>query len=284
MQEPSHSQWSGKTDGTSWMQNALIGMYRYMPLRLLYGVMALVVPFYMIFNRSGYKAMYSFFRKRMGYGPFKSFFSVYGNHYNFGMVILDRFAVYAGKKFDVTVEGQELFDNLESSEKGFIMLSSHVGCYELAGYSLVSKHKTFNAIVYAGESKAIMKNRDRILREHNMRMIPVMGDMSHLFAINAALDNNEILSMPADRLFGSSKSVTCKFFGEDAKFPKGAYALAKAKDVKMLAVFVMKEKAKKYHAYVREVADTNGFATELEQIVRKYPKQWYNYFDFWNQG
>ncbi|MBO4875435.1 MAG: lysophospholipid acyltransferase family protein [Bacteroidales bacterium] len=284
MQEPSHSQWSGKTDGTPWMQNALIGMYRYMPLRLLYGVMALVVPFYMIFNRRGYKAMYSFFRKRMGYGPFKSFFSVYGNHYNFGMVILDRFAVYAGKKFSVTVDGQELFDNLECSEKGFIMLSSHVGCYELAGYSLVSKHKTFNAIVYAGESQAIMKNRDRILREHNMRMIPVMGDMSHLFAINAALDNNEILSMPADRLFGSSKSVTCKFFGEDAKFPKGAYALAKAKDVKMLAVFVMKEKAKRYHAYVREVADANGFATELEQIVRKYPKQWYNYFDFWNQG
>ncbi|MBQ2575243.1 MAG: lysophospholipid acyltransferase family protein, partial [Bacteroidales bacterium] len=189
-----------------------------------------------------------------------------------------------GKKFSVTVDGQELFDKLESSEKGFIMLSSHVGCYELAGYSLVSKHKTFNAIVYAGESQAIMKNRDKILREHNMRMIPVMGDMSHLFAINAALDNNEILSMPADRLFGSSKSVTCKFFGEDAKFPKGAYALAKAKDVKMLAVFVMKEKAKKYHAYVREVADANGFATELEQIVRKYPKQWYNYFDFWNQG
>ena len=46
----------------------------------------------------------------------------------------------------------------------------------------------------------------------------------------------------------------------------------------------MKEKAKKYHVYVREVVDANGFAAELEQIVRKYPKQWYNYFDFWNQG
>ena len=26
-----------------------------------------------------------------------------------------------------------------------------------------------------------------------------------------------------------------------------------------------------------------GYVRELERIIRLYPTQWYNYFDFWNQ-
>ena len=94
-----HNEWSGKTDGQPWMQRSLIAMFRVLPLWLLYGVMALVIPFYMIFNRKGYQAIYVFFRKRIGYGPLKSFGNVYLNHFRFGQVILDRFGAFAGKKY-----------------------------------------------------------------------------------------------------------------------------------------------------------------------------------------
>ena len=291
-----HNEWSGKTDGLPWMQRSLIAMFRVLPLWLLYGVMALVVPFYMIFSRKGYQAMYSFFRERMGCSRWKSFWSVYANHFKFGQVILDRFGVYAGKKYTFVTEGQELMDELETHPEGFISLSSHVGNYEIAGYSLKPKNKTFNALVFAGETATVMENRQRILSQNNMNMIPVKDDLSHLFAVNAALDNGEIVSMPADRIFGSQKSVECQFFGATARFPLGAFAMTVQKDVSVLAVFVMKEGMKKYHAYVREIQcdkQTNkreqmsqlaqNFATELENIVRRYPTQWFNYFDFWKQ-
>ena len=105
-----HNQWSGKTDGQPWMQRSLIAMFRVVPLWLPYGVMALVVPFYMIFNRKGYKAMYRFFRDRMNYDSWKSFGKVYANHFRFGQIILDRFGVYAGKKYTFVTDGQELMD------------------------------------------------------------------------------------------------------------------------------------------------------------------------------
>ena len=291
-----HNEWSGKTDGLPWMQRSLIAMFRVLPLWLLYGVMALVVPFYMLFSRKGYQAMYGFFRERMGYSRWKSFWSVYANHFKFGQVILDRFGVYAGKKYQFFTEGQELMDELETHPEGFISLSSHVGNYEIAGYSLKPKKKKFNALVFAGETATVMENRQRILSQNNMSMIPVKEDLSHLFAVNAALDNGEIVSMPADRIFGSQKSVECQFFGATARFPLGAFAMAVQKDVPMLAVFVMKEGMKKYHAYVREIQCdkhankreqmnqlAQNFATELENIVRRYPTQWFNYFDFWKQ-
>ena len=291
-----HNEWSGKTDGLPWMQRSLIAMFRVLPLWLLYGVMALVVPFYMIFNRKGYQAMYGFFRERMGYSRWKSFWSVYANHFRFGQIILDRFGVYAGKKYRFTNEGQELMDELEKHPEGFILLSSHVGNYEIAGYSLKPKHKKFNALVYAGETATVMENRQRILSQNNMSMIPVKEDLSHLFALNAALDNGEMVSMPADRIFGSQKSVECQFFGTKANFPLGAFAMAVQKNVPMLAVFVMKEGMKRYHAYVQEVTCdpqankreqmaqlAQSFATRLEGIVRRYPTQWFNYYDFWEQ-
>ena len=291
-----HNEWSGKTDGQPWMQRSLIAMFRVLPLWLLYGVMALVVPFYMLFSRKGYQAMYRFFRERIGYGPWKSFWSVYANHFRFGQIILDRFGVYAGKKYHFVNEGQKLMDELENHPEGFVVLSSHVGNYEIAGYSLKPKSKKFNALVYAGETATVMENRQRILSQNNMSMIPVKEDLSHLFALNAALDNGEIVSMPADRIFGSQKNVECQFFGAKANFPLGAFAMAVQKDVPMLAVFVMKEGMKTYHAYVREiVCDPHGgrrermaqlaqsFACCLESIVRQYPTQWFNYFDFWEQ-
>ena len=278
-----HNQWSGKTDGQPWMQRSLIAMFRVVPLWLPYGVMALVVPFYMIFNRKGYKAMYRFFRDRMNYGKWKSFWKVYANHFRFGQIILDRFGVYAGKKYRFITEGQELMDELEMHPEGFVNLSSHIGNYEIAGYSLKPKSKRFNALVYAGETATVMENRQKMLSQNNMSMIPVKEDMSHLFLLNNAIDNGEIVSMPADRIFGSQKAVECQFFGEKARFPMGAFALASKKNVPMLAVFVMKESYKTYHAYVREIKNAQDFADNLEEIVKKYPTQWFNYFDFWKQ-
>ena len=278
-----HNQWSGKTDGQPWMQRSLIVMFRVLPLWLPYGVMALVVPFYMIFNRKGFNAMYRFFRERFHFGRWKSFWKVYANHFRFGQIILDRFGVYAGKKYRFIVDGQELMDELETHPEGFVNLSSHVGNYEIAGYSLKPKSKRFNALVYAGETATVMENRQKMLSLNNMSMIPVREDMSHLFLLNNAIDNGEIVSMPADRIFGSQKAIECQFFGEKARFPMGAFALASKKNVAMLAVFVMKESYRTYHAYVRGIKNAQDFADNLEEIVKRYPRQWFNYFDFWKQ-
>lgn len=292
-----HNEWSGKTDGQPWMQRSLIVMFRMLPIAVMYGFMAIfIVPFYIIFNRKGYNSTYTFFRKRFKYGRFKSFCKVYANHFRFGQIILDRFGVYAGKKYKFDIEGQDFLDELESHPEGFVLLSSHVGNYEIAGYSMKTKAKKFNALVYAGETATVMENRRRILSQNNMNMIPVMADMSHLFALNSAIDNGEIVSMPADRIFGSQKAAECTFFGETARFPLGAFALSAQKNVPVLAIFIMKESTRKYHAYIRKIQCdrsakireqmnemAQNFAENLEEIVRKYPTQWFNYFDFWKQ-
>lgn len=290
-----HSRWSGKTDGLPWMQRSLIRMFHWVDIRILYVIMGGIVPFYMLLNHQGYVAIYSFFRNRLSFSPLKSFFYVYLNHFIFGQIILDRFAAYAGRKFSFEIENQELFTHLSSCKEGFIQLSSHVGNYELAGYSLVAKEKRFNILVFSGETEAVMQNRERMLSGNNMRMVPMAPDFSHIFILNNALMNGEIVSIPGDRIFGSSKYVECLFFDKKARFPLGPFALAVQREVSMLAVFVMKETYNKYRVFVRSLPLNKqlatqreqmahlaqSFATELEKIIRRYPTQWFNYYDFW---
>lgn len=290
-----HEQWSGRTDGQPWMQRTLIKIFKVTDIRIMYFMMGWVVPFYMLRNHKEYLAMYRFFRKRFGYGRVKSFWNVFKNHLKFGQVILDRFAVYAGKRFKFIIEGGELFDHLAKQPSGFVQLSSHVGNYEMAGYSLVSHDKRFNAVVYAGETATVMRNRAAMFAPNNMRMILVGNDMSHIFALNQALGDGEIVSVPGDRIFGSPRYVECDFFGDVARFPMGPFAMAIQRDVPLLAVFVMKISTMGYKIYVRKIdadaafsrkerieAAAKSFASELEAIVRQYPTQWFNYYDFWS--
>jgi predicted LPLAT superfamily acyltransferase len=290
--------WTGKTGGNTLGQKALLFLFHFHNVTVGYVGLALVVPFYMLFARKGYLAIYRYFRRRHGFGSFKAFYKTYQNHFVFGKCMLDRFAVYAGRRnfFKVEITGNDHFHHLLHSDKGFIVASSHVGNFELSGYLLRQDKKRIYGMVFGEEAREVMNKRAAILERNNICMVPVANDMSHIFVLNEALQKGEIVSMPCDRNFGSSKSVACNFLNGKADFPQGAFALAAMFDVPIIAIFVMKESVSKYHVYVKSLSSegfenlnkrgkisgfAQSFATELENIVRKYPEQWFNFYDFW---
>ena len=277
------------------MIRSLVAVMRVLDRRAIYLVMALIVPFYMIFNHKGYKAIYRFFRQRFGLGPLKSFLKVYANHFRFGQVIVDRYAAFAGKRFRFAFDGNDMFLSMLNEPGGFVQLSSHIGNYEMVGYSLTSTTKRINGLFYGGESEVMMEFRRKILSMHNIGLIEVNGSMEHIFHMNAAIDRGEIVSMTGDRMLGSPKSFRCSFMGADANFPMGPFALAVQKDVPIVAVFCMRGKWGVYNVYVRKITAAPGlpprasmqdmaqkFAELLEAMVRLYPTQWFNYYDFWS--
>lgn len=279
------------------MHRTLIGLLRWLDVRLIYVFTSIfIIPVCLLLNLNHSRTTaYRYFRQRLGYGCLRASWYTYVNHCLFAQVVVDRFAVFAGKRFKLDIDGYEYFQQLELETKGFVILSSHIGCYEVAGYSLISKSKRFNALVFGGEKATVMKGRQEALSEHNIRMIPVREDMSHLFIVNEALSNNEIMSMPADRIVGSAKVVKVNFFGETASLPAGPFSVTTMNGFDALAVNVMKISAKRYKVYVTRLSyDTqaprkqqmqqlaNCYVEELERRVRQYPSQWFNFYDFWS--
>ena len=205
--------------------------------------------------------------------------------------------MYAGKNFETEIEGYEHFLKLASKDEGFIQLSSHVGNYEIAGYTLKADKKKFNALVFFGEKASVMQNRMKLFADTNIKMISIRPDMGHLFEIDEALTNGETVSMPADRIFGSQKKLTINFLGALADFPYGPFSVATMRGLDVVTVHVIKLSWNKYKIIVKpliynktasrkeQIKELNlAYVNELERIVNQYPTQWYNYFDFWTSN
>ena len=290
--------WAGTTYGNEWMHKWLIRMLRYIDVRILYIFVAVfIIPVCLVLNPSRCIA-YRYFRQRIGYGRLKSAWKTYVNHCLFGQVVVDKFAMYAGKKFKVEIENyNEFLERAANKEEGFVQLSAHIGNYEIAGYTLPVEGKRFNALVFAGEKASVMRNRDKMFASTNISMIAIQPDMSHLFEIDEALSDGGIVSMPADRINGSPKYIEHDFLGAKAKFPLGPFSVATMRGLDVLAVNVMKASLKRYKIYVTPLLYdktaprqeqikqlSSAYVAELEKRVRQYPEQWYNYFEFWQEG
>ncbi len=288
-------QWAGTTYGNGWMHKCLIVTLRILDVRLLYLFASIfVVPVCLIMNPSR-KTAYSYFREIHKYGRIKAAWATYINHCKFAQVVIDKFSMYAGRKFDVTVEGMENFNALAPGEEGFLHMSSHIGNYEIAGYTLVSDKKTINAVVFAHEKASVMENRNNMFTKTNIRMITLKEDMSHLFEIDQALCNGDIVSFPTDRFMGQTKCIEASFMGKMAKFPQGPFSVAAMRGLNVLAVNVMKTGLTKYKIYVtplhydkdqprkEQIRQLSAaYVSELEKRINEYPTQWYNFYDFWN--
>lgn len=289
-------EWNGTTYGSGAMHRWLIRLLRYSDVRIWYAFSAVfVIPFCLIFSGTT-RYIRDYFRYRHHYGWLKTWWSTYINFCLFGQVVIDRFALYAGKKFKLHVNDYQLFDSLAHKAEGFVVLSAHVGCYEMAGYELVADTKPFNALVFAGEKASVMTNRARIFKANNLRMIPISGDMSHLFRLNEALDANEIVSIPGDRALGSRRTVSVNLLGAKANLPYGPFSVPAMRGLNVLAINVMKTAARQYTVFVKQLHYdktatrqqqvqqlADGYAAELSRLLMAFPTQWYNYFDFWRQ-
>ena len=287
--------WTGVTGGNVVGQKAMRIVFSIVPVHIGYAILFFVVPFYMVFARERYLAIYRYFRRRHNYPVMKSFFKAFRNHYLFGQMLLDRFAVYAGQKtFKADNPDNDLFLEMVYASHGCVMATAHVGNPELCGYLLSQQTKRINGMIFGGEAKEVQKYRTKTLSDNNVRLIPVSEDMSHIFLLNEALTNGEMVSMPCDRAFGSNKTTECDFLNGKADFPVGAFVLALQYDVPVIALFVLKVSVSRYRIHVVRIPTpqegnkreqvyrmTRSFAEVLESIVVKYPEQWFNFYDFW---
>lgn len=289
------AQWTGQTGGTHWMQRALVGIIRHTDIRIVYGCMHLWLVWYILVRPSARRGIYRYHRHR-GRNRLQAAADVYRSFYHFGQAIIDRFAVFAGCSFEMEVEHKERYYSRMASKEGLIMLISHAGNSEMAGYFMASPDKPMHILFYGAESPVVTANRAKALAQNNMDMIIVQpNDMSHIYRINEVLQHGDVLTMAADRrIEAQGSTIACTFMGEEALFPAGPFQICATMQRPVLLVFAFKEGARKYHIYTEELRLNTSlskreqaqdlasqYAQRLEQMTLAHPYQWFNMYDFW---
>lgn len=281
--------WQGKTKGSLGIK-LFFWFFKIFPISLGYFFLLFIIPFFIIYDRKGFRFIYRYCRNRLLLPPLKAFFKTFRNHYTFGQVMLDRIALFAGKKnvFKVEVEGNEIITNLIEKKQGAIILSSHIGNFEIAGYIFNMGNTKMYGLIFGDENPNWQKYRISILNKNNVFPIPVSSDLSHIFTLTKALESGEFAGMPGDRTFQGTRVQTCEFLGKEASFPVGAYLMAEKLNVPLLSFFVMKTSAFSYKIFIKEIKGNsvsekvNSFVGEIEKRLGEHPEQWFNFYDFWN--
>lgn len=288
--------WTGRTGGNRWMQETLVRLFEHLDSRWAMGVVALWIMGSFVFQPRGTRGSWRYWRRRQHRSVLGAVGGLWQQYWAFGHVILDRFAAFAGQSFRIEVEDEEqIMARLQQGESGFIVLSSHVGNQELAGYFIDSR-KPMQVVIYLGDTATVNAHRERMFAEHGLHFIPVEPDGSHIFEMHQALQRGEVLSIHGDRLFEGDRSMLTPLLGEDAPFPEGPFRMAATERVPVVTMFMVRTGHNAYRLQIKRLSREGDealtrdelkkallerFACEIEQQIRKRPEQWFHFYDFW---
>ena len=284
--------WKGKSRGTVLGLRIYVFIIKTFGLYAAYFVLLFVAAYFIVFSFSSTKSTWYLFRRRLDYSALNAAFQVYISYFIFGKIQLDRLAIASGLKHKYTFEfdGIHYIRELLKKKKGGILLTAHIGNFNLAQHFFADKNISVNLVLTDMEHKQIKSYLESVTGKSRIKTIVVKDDLSHIFEINEALNNNELLVFAADRYLENTKIYTHSFLGKPVQFPLGPFKLAARNSIPVLYVHIMREKNFHYHFYARPFQGQENSAKEilkaylenLEKMVKKYPHQWYNYYDYWN--
>ncbi len=290
--------WSGKSKGGTLGHQFFLTLIRHSSLSVTYFFIRIVAIYYLLFSPKG--SLKYYFRVINGYGKWRTIRSIYRNYCMLGEVLVDKIAMLSGSKtnFSFTFDGEEHLRSMSSSGKGGVLIGAHMGNWEVAGQLLERIEIPVNIVMREMEHEQIKALLEKVMVNRNIRVIPQKDDYSHLFLIDEALKRHEFVAIHGDRYTEGANTVLLPFLGKQARFPSGPLYLASKRGVPVSFVYTLKEQKSHYHLYaspgkvfpyparlktrkdeIRRMVE--NYVRTLEEMVRQYPLQWFNYYPFW---
>ena len=291
------SLWQGKSKGNKAGYQFFVWILKNFGVLPAYFLLRFVVLYFFLFSYKSSLQIYSLYRNKLGYSRLAGILKLYKNYYLLGQGIIDKVVLMSGinNKFTYNFDGEENLREIVSMQKGGILLSAHIGNWDIAGYLLKRLDTKINIVMFDGEHTQIKEYLAAVTGNKSVSIIFIKNDLSHIYEISEAFKNNELVCMHADRFLEGNKTMATDFLGEKASFPMGPFVLAATFKVPVSFVFAVKENNLHYHFFASKIKKyshldkgvvmqqmLNDFATEMEMKVKKYPEQWFNYYNFWN--
>lgn len=289
--------WKGQSRGTPLGYRIFIFLIKYAGIKSAYLLLYFVGLYFVFFGNK--KSQNFYFRQIHGQNAWQSFLSRYKNNFLFGQVLIDKVAALSGlgSSFTFDFDGEV---HLREMKEGGFLIGAHMGNWEIAGELLKRLDTKVNILMYQNEKENIKALLDNVESEKTMNIITLSDDMSHVIAIKNALDNNELIVIHGDRYAEEAPSILTRFMGKPARFPYGPFYLAARFHRPISFVFSFKETSKHYHFYataaklyprIKNINDRkeitgqilSDYLIQLEKMIQKYPHQWFNFYEFWEE-
>ncbi len=264
-----------------------------------YGLLYPVCLYYLIFDRPAVSSSMAYIKRRFrNYNTCQKIVGVYRLFINQGKNFIDRYYAVSGQgRFDIEIQGYDKIRNLlAGSQKGVILLTAHVGNWQVTMTVLKKLGKTVYLFMSPEENIAVKSVLDIDSDRENVRIISSENSLAGVIGIMKVINEGSLVSIMGDRSDGYP-SAEVFFLGENASFPYGAFSIAAAVQCPVVVLLSARVSSKRYVVDVSHVimprygsrrkkheeikAWVQDFAGVLEDYAAKYPFQWFVFRDIW---
>lgn len=223
---------------------------------------------------------------------------------NHAWCMTETYEGHAGRQgaLDIAVEDERHWHRLMASPRGFVLVTAHVGHWEIGSRIRLPQKQRRIHVVRAPEidaqaqtflSELLRRSCGEHLEMHFTRADdPILGAR-----LLAALRRGEIVAVQGDRPRDGQRTLTASLFGQPLELPVGSAAIARAADVPLLPVFVFRRGRSQSTVVFRApitVAHTGDresdwrgaveqIARDVEWAIRREPHQWFCFRDLWGR-
>lgn len=275
--------------------HAIFLSVRYLPIRLCHWlgkVVALLVYVFSQRDRNGLAFNLSLALKRPIDDPVikkivRQIFVNYGQ-YMVDFFLMPQLPPHKVKRFFAGFMGEEILQDALDKGQGAILLSAHVGNWELGGTMMRLANYPLTMVAMAHNAPATNALVNRLRKGKDIRVIEVDQSPFSGIEILHHLRENGIVAMNGDRDF-FDRGQPVSFFGSEVGFPVGPVVLAMKSGAALIPAFVLRQSDGRYFGVLEKSIplllegnrddairkNLGKIAQIFEKYIRRYPDQWY---------
>jgi predicted LPLAT superfamily acyltransferase len=275
--------------------------------RALVVIMTPIITYFYLCGRSARRAAVDF-QERLAHeasrktSRMSAHRAAFMQFWSFGISIVDKVTSWRhGLPLErFTWKGREEVKARLANGQGVILMGAHVGNLEVIRALGDTRNVTIHALMYTAHSRHFKRFFEKISARSSLRVYDLTSvDPALIFALQEAIARGEVVALLADRVpkLSSSRSVPVPFLGDIALFPEGPWILSSMLQAPVFSVFSMRGSDGLYHVEFELLAErislprsqrqqalreyASRFASRLSETIKRYPWQWYNFYDFW---
>lgn len=307
-----HKETSGTTNNAGWTSRsvgsrlqhsifyALIGLGG---RRAAYMVLGLVALYYTLFRPSIRKKADPYLKRRFGTGSvLKKFLNCYRIYENLGKALIDRaiIGIKGPGHMHIICNDHDLLLGLVREGRGLVLLTAHVGCWQAAMSALRVLNTPVSLLLHREEGDVDLHYFEHSGGQAPFRVIDPLSYLGGVLEMMEVLKRGEVLSIMGDRVLGDAKStIRAGFLGDPVRLPVSAYKLASVTGAPIAVLLSHKSGPDRYELTVDDIIRVphetgrpeevfrpyaERFAGTLESYVQRYPYQFFNFYDMWEEA
>lgn len=292
---------SQRERGTLLLIHATCRLAQLLGRRLTKPLVFLIAMFYRLTDRRAARASRAWLTVALGRAP--TFAESFRHIHTFTQVTMDRVLLVSGKggAFAFTRTGNEHIARQFASGSGAVLLGGHLGSFEAMRSGGEEDRVRIQVIGHFANARMINALLERLDPERAAQVIHIGDDpIGQMARVHGRIEAGDFVALLGDRTGLNDRTVEATFFGRVARFPAGPFLLASLLKCPVYLTFGIYRHPNQYDLFCEPFAErmqlprkdrqralqdvVQRYADRLEHYARSAPYNWFNFYDFWQDG